>query len=171
MPPPGKALIVDVDGVVSPVHGRSRWGDDLVAGQLFGPVFVSPALCARLDLLDRAPDLSCCWLTSWSAAMRARMDPFPGRAWPVIAEQDDVPVTGRAWWKLTALEAWLDCHPEIGALAWCDDDIRGGRLPAVRRRLATRGLASLLLTPRVTVGLTPAHLDVLEAWVHDRKPS
>ena len=78
MPPPGKALIVDIDGVVSPVHGRTAWGDDVTAGNVFGPVLVSPGLCARLDDLAQTPGLSCWWLTSWSVKMRAAMRPFPG---------------------------------------------------------------------------------------------
>ena len=44
-----RALVMDVDGVVAPVHGKTAWGDDVVAGRLFGPVLVSPTLCARLD--------------------------------------------------------------------------------------------------------------------------
>lgn len=166
MPPPHKALIVDVDGVVSPVHpgNNALWGDEVVAGHLFGPVLVSPTLCERLDLLDRAPDVRCWWLTSWSPEMRARMDPFPGRAWPVIAEQADVQTTERAWWKLTALEAWLDHHPEIRALAWCDDHLRGGRPAAVMRRLTARRVEPLLLAPALEVGLNRQHVARLLAW-------
>ncbi|MFC4785226.1 HAD domain-containing protein [Nocardioides sp. MAHUQ-72] len=164
MPPPRKALIVDVDGVVSPVHGRTAWGDDVTAGNVFGPVLVSPRLCARLDDLAQTPGLSCWWLTSWSIKMRTAMHPFPGRGWPAVADPAQAPMGGRTWWKLAALETWLDQHAEMLALAWCDDDLRGGRPRAVRRRLASRGLEPLLLSPRTEVGLTPAHLDQLESW-------
>src|SRR4051812_18450683 len=48
-----RVVIVDVDGVVSPVHpSGTTWGDEVVAGQVFGPVLVSPRLCAHLDALD-----------------------------------------------------------------------------------------------------------------------
>ena len=52
-----RALVVDVDGVVSPVHGHTAWGDDVVAGHVFGPVRVSPAMCARLDEIAELPNL------------------------------------------------------------------------------------------------------------------
>ncbi|MFC4787373.1 HAD domain-containing protein [Nocardioides sp. MAHUQ-72] len=170
MSSPRKALILDVDGVVSPVHGNTAWGDEVIAGHVFGPVAVSPAMCERLDLLGHAADLGCWWLPSWSAEMRARMDPFPGRGWPAIAEEPNASTIGRTWWKVTAVEAWLDRHPATRALAWCDDQLRGGRPSAVRRRLGDRGLEPLLLSPRTSLGLTPAHLDLLEAWAYDRRP-
>lgn len=50
-----KALVLDVDGVVSPVFGHTAWGDDIVAGHLFGPVFVSPTMCQPLDRLAAHP--------------------------------------------------------------------------------------------------------------------
>lgn len=167
---PSKALILDVDGVVSAVHptGTTAWGDNVVAGYVFGPVMVSAQLCERLDLLARTPGMRCWWLTSWTTEMRAAMHPFPGKRWPVVADQADVPDAGRTWWKLAALDAWLDLRTEVADLAWCDDQLRGGRPSAVRRRLGARGLEPLLLTPRTSVGLTPDHLDLLEAWAEDR---
>jgi hypothetical protein len=162
---PTRVLVLDVDGVVSPVHPvTSAWGDDVVAGDFFSPVKISPRLCARLDQLNRMPGLSCCWLTSWTAEMRAGMEPFPGRDWLTIAEQADVAATGRRWWKLVALEEWLDRHPQICELAWCDDHLRPARRAAVRRRLAARGLDPLMLMPAPELGLTPLHLDLLVRW-------
>jgi hypothetical protein len=70
-------VVVDVDGVVSLVHGTTRWSDDVVAGHVFGPVHVSPAMNAHLDGLTQVPGVQCRWLTSWSREMRD-MDPFPG---------------------------------------------------------------------------------------------
>ena len=159
-------MIMDVDGVVSPVGGLgTAWGDDVVAGDVFGPVLVSPTLCARLDALSQVPGVSCVWLTSWSAAMRASLHPFPGRDWQVVADATGARSPERDWWKFDALEAWLDWHPEVRALAWCDDHLAGGRLPAVRRGLRAREVRPLLLAPRTEVGLTPAHMGRLDAWV------
>lgn len=159
-----RAVIFDVDGVVSPVHGPgTEWRDDVVAGHAFGPVHVSTALCARLDKFAETEHVGCWWLTSWTAEMRADMHPFPGRNWPVIAEQSDVHVGGE-WWKLVAFEAWLDQHPEIRSVAWCDDHLRGGRPAAVRRRLAARGIDVLLIAPDLKLGLTPRHVEQLETW-------
>lgn len=163
--PPTRAVVIDVDGVVSAVHpSESTWGDEVVGGNVFGPVRVSPTLCERLDGLARLSDVRCWWLTSWSVGMRARMKTFPGRDWPVIVEQSDMPAGGVLWWKLAAVEQWLDSHPEIEHLAWCDDHLRGGRPSAVRRRVAGYVSPPLLITPRIDVGLTPAHMDRLENW-------
>lgn len=150
------------------------WSDEQVVGNVFGPVLVSPTLCSRLEGLDRMPDVSCWWLTSWSAEMRGSMSGFPGRDWPVVAELDLRPGSvdaGRrgVWWKLRAVEDWLDRHPEIRHVAWCDDHLRGGRPAAVRRRFAARGLTNpLLIAPATSVGLAPTDLDRLEAWASRR---
>lgn len=168
-----RVVIVDVDGVVSAVHpapGASPWGDEQVVGNVFGPVLVSRTLSRRLDALNRTGDVSCWWLTSWTSEMRSSMRGFPGAEWPVIAEPDLRPaalVMGRndTWWKLTAVEGWLDQHPEVRDVAWCDDHLRGGRPAAVRRRFAARGLhAPLLLAPDTGVGLTPTAVARLEEW-------
>lgn len=169
-----RVVIVDVDGVVSAVHpqpGALPWGDEHEVGNVFGPVLTSPTLRMRLDALRRLPDVSCWWLTSWSTEMRLSMTGFPGTEWPVIAEPDlraePVLAGGRRgrWWKLAAVEEWLDEHPEVRDVAWCDDHLRGGRPAAVRRRFVDRGLnAPLLLAPATSVGLAATDVDRLEAW-------
>lgn len=176
-----RALILDVDGVVSPVKGTTAWGDDVEAGWAFGPVPVSPTLVARLDDLATTPGLTCWWLTSWSPAMRAHMDPFPGADWPDIPNLHGDPHAPESeeWWKWAALDAWLRDHSGIRRLAWCDDHLATpmfelhdtGDLtdaaPACRRvyqqRLAERGVDALLLAPPTNTGLTPAHMRAIEA--------
>lgn len=96
--------------------------------------------------------------------MRASMHPFPGRDWAVVAEPCKALDPHAGWWKLAAVETWLEAHPEVNGFAWCDDHLLGGRPAAIRRRLTPRAVQPLLLTPRTEVGLTPRHLDLLEAW-------
>lgn len=165
-PTPPTIVVVDIDGVVSPIHGPTDWGDDVAAGHVFGPVSVSPTMCARLDALEDHPDVACWWLTSWTSAMRAAMDPFPGRRWPVIADGADIGrIPGRRWWKLTALTAWLEQHPETRRLAWCDDDLRPpARRSMVLRELESRGLRARLIAPPTSVGLTRDQVTDLENW-------
>jgi hypothetical protein len=80
--PADKALILDVDGVISPVHGHTAWGDDTIAGTVLGDdVHVSPTMCERLHRLGNHPGVIPVWLTSWTPAMRATMRTFPGRTW------------------------------------------------------------------------------------------
>lgn len=143
------ALVVDVDGVVSAVHPeRDAWGDEVTAGNMFGPVRVSPALCRRLDALAKLPHVVPLWLTSWPRESRQGMDPFPGGNWESLsapqhtegteelvaadgAETTGVPGASAAvaepdrldWWKWTALRAWLLTHRHIRSVVWCDDDL------------------------------------------------
>jgi hypothetical protein len=129
---PQAVLIVDVDGVVSPVHGVTAWGDDVVAGRLFGPVLVSPALCAELDLIATTPGLTCLWLTSWPSESRAGMSPFPGATWATLAsrtEDEARPAPdpglegGLGWGKWSVVESWLSGHPGVRTVIWCDDGL------------------------------------------------
>jgi hypothetical protein len=168
---PSHALILDIDGVVSPVHpAGSPWGALVSAGNVFGPVLVAPAMCERLDALGRRPGVSCWWLTSWTEEMRRAMDPFPGRAWPVVGSLDDHQGPGRSWWKMAAMQEWVAQHPTVRSVAWCDDHLRGGRPAAARRWFASRDVEALLVAPTTSVGLTPAHLDQLEEWANSATP-
>lgn len=168
---PVKVVVVDVDGVVSAVHPTApTWGDEVVAGTVFGPVMVSPMLCRRLDSLAAVPGVECVWLTSWDEDMRAGMDPFPGPGWVTVAGPEEaLTMPDDAWWKLTALEGWLDTHPEVTAVAWCDDHLRGGRPAAIRRRFAARGVDVLFVRPASAVGLTPGDLDTIETWARTER--
>lgn len=162
---PPCVVVVDVDGVVSPVHpvvDRTGWGDEVTAGTVFGPVLVSPALCGRLDAIADRPGVQCMWLTSWSREMRAAMQPFPGQTWPTIADERSVS-SGQRWWKLVALEAWLEEHPEVASVCWLDDHLRNpSRAASIRRRLSLSSVGVLLVSPRTQVGLTPADLARIE---------
>ena len=169
-------VAVDVDGVVSPVHGPTRWNDDEVAGHLFGPVHVAPSLVRHLDGLGSVPGVECLWLTSWSEEMRSSMPAFPGHGWPSL-HPDDAPTLDRAWWKLAALHAWLegrngeDAPPagRIGSVVWLDDDLRhGARRAACRRRLRPVGVELFMVGPRLEVGVTPAEMLQVGEWVKVR---
>jgi hypothetical protein len=165
-----RALIVDVDGVVSPVHPLvPTWGDEVQSGVVFGPVLVSPTLCRRLDALAELPWVTAAWLTSWDEEMRSSMSPWPGRDWPVVAPPP-VRSSGRGWWKRQALEQWLDARPEIAAVAWCDDHLAApSRRAAIQRRLSRRNVESLLVAPTTEVGLTEGDIARLEAWMSPRE--
>lgn len=176
------AVVLDVDGVVSPIEGASEWGDDVAAGYVFGDVRVSPSLCRRLDELNDPPRVQCWWLTSWTASMRAKMDPFPGRDWPSLADPEDrdtyeraasLKFAGDAWWKWEAVSRALVDGPDLAGLVWCDDHLSGPDdtwllRDVVQEELDARGLPSLLVTPRSSVGLTPAHLVTITEWMRAR---
>lgn len=177
------AVVVDVDGVVSPVHGRTDWGDDVVAGRVFGPVQVSPKLCHRLDRLTATPGVCGVWLTDWDAEMRASMHPFPGHSWSAIDrpwnhEHSRAP---RRWWKFPALLGWLDANHNVRTVVWADDhlakpydprltaeDVEYGtasRADVLTKVLAKRGITAHLIAPDTAVGLTREHVRRIEQVV------
>ncbi|MCW2843405.1 MAG: hypothetical protein JWN22_1321 [Nocardioides sp.] len=160
--------------MVSPVHpvdDQAAWGDEVTAGNVFGPVLVSPTLCDRLDALAERTGVQAGWLTSWSKEMRDAIQPFPGRSWPTIADEATWYASGPRWWKLTALEAWLDEHPDVTAVCWLDDRLKNpARAASVRRRLASRRVDGLVAAPDIQAGLTPEDLTRIEEWVGARFP-
>lgn len=169
-----RILVLDVDGVVSPIPGPTAWGDDVVSGHLFGPTITSPRMCNRLDwLVSLSPILQGMWLTDWSPRMRAEMNPLPGRDWPAVAD----PVVGFdrgrewagdrwqscTWWKWWALHEWISTHPEIERVVWVDDHLRPQRLANFdidfRAEFEDLGVESVLRAPDTATGLTPEQFD------------
>ncbi len=180
-------LVMDVDGVVSPVHGTTDWGDDVVAGIVFGPVHVSPRLCRRLDEITAHPGARGVWLSDWDAEMRAAMAPFPGRSWDSIERScapDERHYRGRdtGWWKSAALLTWLDANPRCGTLIWADDHLAHPDDPTLRPEdvdfgaasradelatiLAERGMPAHLIAPDTSIGLTRQQMHCIEDIVH-----
>lgn len=182
------ALVMDVDGVVSPVHGANTWGDDVVAGHVFGPVIVSVGLCLQLDALSEVPGVQSLWLTDWDAEMRQSMKPFPGQHWPSIADPDEGRIRARLhagdrwdllpWWKWWALDAWLDDNADISTVVWCDDDLvralaqpdldeatEQTRVDFCVARLLERGIRPCLIAPNSDKGLSRGQVTQIERMV------
>lgn len=174
------ALILDVDGVVSPVHGRTLFGDDVDARHRQPEsILVSPTLSASLDMLGLRRDVHPVWLSTWPADLRQAELLFPGREWETI---DPYPhhIEGVRWYDQTpaqwpnwrALSHWLSSHPEIRRIAWADDDLdRPGDEPNPLTRKDYYFMAlsdrydTLLIAPRTDRGLTPSDLDNLLRWI------
>lgn len=171
-------VAVDVDGTLSPVHGVTPgpWSDEVVVGDVFGPVHMSPSLARHLEGLAVVPGVQCVWLTSWSPEMRSGMRSFPGSSWPSLSP--DPPLSGRTWWKLTMLERWVAesnqsadgrGDPRVGSVVWLDDDLRhGARRGACERRLDQLGVELLMVAPRTAVAVTPREMLEVGEWVKRR---
>ncbi|WP_265443756.1 hypothetical protein [Flexivirga meconopsidis] len=184
------ALIMDIDGVISPVHGQTAWGDDVDAGPAIGQVLVSPALNSRLDSLAKRPGVVARWLTSWDIEMRSGMT-FPGKEWKDIDRAhpeptrplSDLEIAAAPWWKWTSLARWLDQRPDVSAVVWCDDNLENVYLKREREdgqpgalgyrtagdiardELSARQIAALLICPSARVGLTPDDVVAIEQFV------
>lgn len=168
-------VVVDVDGVTSPIHGTTAWTDDVEVGDVFGPVVLSPSLVGHLDGLDDVPGVTCLWMTDWTEEMRARMRIFPGRDWKRL-ERTDRPEGSRSWWKFAALHRWLTdlsgaTPPRefFGSLVWLDDDLATWTLQAACRRLLQPLIPDILMiAPKSDTGLTPAEMVQVGEWIKAR---
>ncbi|MGB3763756.1 MAG: hypothetical protein WA966_11075 [Ornithinimicrobium sp.] len=168
-------VVLDVDGVTSPVHGATAWTDDVETGDVFGPVVVSPSLVRHLDGLGEVPGVTCLWMTDWTPEMRQRMRTFPGRDWPHL-ERSDSPTASQSWWKFAALHRWLtettSSTPQderFGSLAWLDDDLSPGTFRAACKRLLQPLIPDILLVPPSSAtGLTPSEMVEVGEWIKAR---
>ena len=179
---PSAALVLDVDGVLSPLHGHTTWGDDQIAGDLFGPVHLSPALVLRLEAITGQPHVLAAWLTDWPARWRTRMRGFPGRDWPDIGEahRKSLPRSPGTWWKPLALREWLHddlSFPRTSTTDQTDLDLiplLGEAALAGRRLFGTTSthaevhlahLSTLLIAPDPATGLTEPEVARLERFL------
>lgn len=147
-------LILDVDGVVSPVAESSAWPD-------FRPVPGAPYwLRLSRSMGDALAALSArrLWLTTWDGAANDWV--APGLGWsplPVIdrpRSPGDPP--GRA--KLAGLRERLaaaDRPPSL--VVWCEDWLARPAFRAAAERLL-QGRAHRLVAPEPRTGLTPGEL-------------
>lgn len=115
-------------------------------------------------------------------------DPFPGRAWPAIADPvddyEDVKEwagdwwEAMPWWKWWALDRWLETQPHIRKLIWIDDDLRdfrddddatGGARRAWTIDTALRHgthVNPILMAPDKAQGLRPLDLQIIREELH-----
>lgn len=160
------SLYLDVDGVVSPfaVQGRTGWGSEWAladAGVL--EVAFAPELVAKLNVLSRRPGARFVWLTTWERLAPEFLCPaikLDGRDWPVLSS------AGRElspdWWKLDAIRGDVARHP-ADRLVWLDDQLDNE--PRALAWADAWGGRMLHISPDPRKGLTPDHLDAVEAFL------
>jgi hypothetical protein len=152
-------LILDVDGVMSPIAGGHMgplptvWPTWERAAHVRMPVFFSPDLVARLSALP----VERVWCSTWQDMVDIGLSRSLG--W-------EGQTSLRFPWdtrdqKLGAVQDYLVDHPDRPFI-WVDDD---PEVMKVGRRWA-RGVAAphLLMRPAKTVGLTPTHVRTIERW-------
>ena len=150
-------LYLDVDGVLSPFvipdSGTDTWTD-------WDRDAFAPTSRAMADALAALP-VDIHWLTTWRDEANTHLAPrFGWPARPVLDRDREI-----HWWKLDAL---LDDHPEGVPFVWCDDELDERRAlldPHFTRRLAALAAPYLLVCPARNVGLTPADLERIHAFV------
>lgn len=124
----------------------------------------APALIDRLNALADRVEFR--WLTTWHAETDEAIAKAVGfqRGLPHLGEVDHY---ASPWWKL---QPAIDCFNEGHGLIWADDDLQGDFQS--RTWVRSQEPHELLpLTPNMTVGLTPKHMDQVEEWLQKREAS
>ena len=170
------AILVDVDGVLSPFPGpdscrdhwpASDWKHDDVGGTL--GIEWSSGVIERLRTLTDLPGVTAWWCTTWRSHAPRVLAPMIGLG----ADWDVCDVEGGAfaeggWWKSCCAR---DAVGMYDAVVWIDD-----MLDAWQAEMALSGGDGpeewpggrlLMVSPASDLGLEAHHLDQIEAFVRD----
>ena len=129
------ALVIDVDGVLSPYSDANDpgWGDGWVdVAPVVNGRTVSLRLNARMGQALTGLGVPRFWLTSWDDLANDHVGPLLG--WPrlpVIGPWQRM--DGSHGHKLAALTRWLDGAGVEGKVVWIDDELHGPSGVAARR--------------------------------------
>lgn len=156
-----RLLVLDVDGVISPLARSDAWPDlRMVEGAPYW-LLVSRAMGDALAELpaDRV------WLTSWDHLANEWVAPALGWSPLPVVEWPSGPGARPHHLKLEGLEGLLDSLPEPPeAVAWCEDTLGDPQLEeAAHASLA--GIDHRLVAPEPAVGLTPRDISDLARFL------
>lgn len=154
--------LMDVDGVLNAVADADpptwdRWAVEVAEGY---SIRFSPELLDRVSRLVDAREVEVRWLTTWWD----RIPALPFRSWhgyPVACTEEDLAASrfGDSWWKLAVAQR---LHEPGRRLVWTDDDIA---LDPSALEWAAAHPEVLAISPEPGVGLTPADVDRVEAFL------
>jgi Swiss Army Knife RNA repair-like protein len=165
-------ILLDVDGVLNAI---ARKGDPAVwpewksgyarAGDGVWPILWSPAVAAFFREVHASGAAEIRWHTTWqhAAVEIERLLDLPALAVAEAPEYHDRRFGAMAiregkppWWKHPAAERVV--LEEKRQLIWLDDDLRW----ELQRYDTTSLSGALLICPKQHIGLTPAHLKMIE---------
>lgn len=160
------ALLLDVDGVVSPLGpGPAQfWGD---WEQFAGMPYETPVSRRMLAAVSALPARRL-WLTTWEGEARMLFSELMGGEDIAVLRRrgPEGPRANTGWWKLDAALGWLTT---VGTrpVVWADDEL-GEHRSLVRRHLNAVGVPALLVSPDRNVGLRPQDIDNIRQWLTAR---
>lgn len=156
-------LLLDVDGVISPLGPSTAWSDFRVVDDAPALLQVSRAMGDALTHLPAQRR----WLTSWDGFANEWVAPALGwRKLPVVRWPGG-PGGRPHKLKIDGFEDLLHAlQVRPTAVAWCDDALTPAMEQRARRLLGTVPL--LPVTPDPLEGLTPEHVDALSAFLSGR---
>lgn len=166
------AIFSDVDGVILPKlngqvpSGAGEWNSVSMPWQ--EKSYYRPAI---LNALRKHPADYKLWLTSWEQgaddAFRDKVGP-----WEVLSPDEQQRewwhpgVTD--WWKANLLLDWIERHPEVTHVVWCEDELNDpDRVDAARTvysQLRQYGIRVMAICPQADLGLTKGHIDMIQAF-------
>jgi HAD domain in Swiss Army Knife RNA repair proteins len=163
-------LLLDVDGVLNAMRWElpPGWRQGMFNGYVLS---WDPTITARLRELHESGRVEIQWLTTWAGdADRLLAEPMGlPRGLRTHMRQGAAP-TGfggafgglSGWWKLDLARQVAEENPDR-RIVWVDDDLAvqaadTGEWLAVRPHV-------LVIAPELSVGLTHAQLDEIEAWL------
>jgi len=148
-------LLVDIDGVISLFGFASDERPDGTWHAVDGtPHFLSATAAEHLHELAECFDPV--WCSGWEERASEHLPALLGVPDLPHLSFDRNPGTGRAHWKLEAIDGHVGDRP----LAWVDDAFND----ACHEWAAARTAPTLLVHTDPTVGLTAAHVEQLRAW-------
>jgi hypothetical protein len=178
---PSPVLFLDVDGVLNAVSRYpdrqvwQNWEQAEVPNRIGTfPVLWSPSVTCRIASWVERALVSVLWLTTWLDDANGPLRETLGLPeFPVLgshlSEDPALPSGSRGlrWWKADLVEEHLAAHPGT-PFVWLDDHLRV--MLALQTRLSAQH-DCLLIGPASHVGLTPQHLQSVEAWLLRHQPA
>ncbi len=171
-----RVWFMDVDGVLSPFGKGGAFRDWVRSPHDVYELWLSPTQAGLIRGVLERTGTELVWVTTWAHHAAEYVEGFLG--WPAhrfaaLPHPDskgaDVdPSTGR-WWKLDAVERFLDdLQPD--RFVWSDDDLSRHRLQ-VLQALSRHDASGLLQAPKPHVGLSERWLREAEDHLTGGEPS
>jgi hypothetical protein len=154
-------VFLDVDGVLNPETRKppgplTDWCTSSVDGVT---IRWSPTVAQFISQLAIRAEVM--WLTTWEEGAQVHLEPLMGLPRLELAGRDTLDAPWR-WWKQDVVTALWEADPR--PFVWIDDDLAlfDDALDWLTDLPSDRVLP---IIPDPTIGLTPAHLDVIDQFV------
>lgn len=155
-------IAIDFDGVINPEAQmpREQVFDDMTNAVFVDddgfprPMVFSPTVIEFFQRISRKANIV--WLSTW----RVNTETFPeAYGFPVIPWLQEITPLYDGWWKVEVVAELAKTQ----RLLWIDDEI--SRVQEALDFLENSGRRVSAISPRTSVGLTPAHLVAIEKFV------
>lgn len=160
-------IIIDFDGIFNPLaqmEDEAVWPDMTHATLTDSdgdntPVVFSPTVVQYFHSLTGRAEII--WLTTWKKETQFFSDVLGLPAYPWLDElEGSYIVDSHDWWKAKVMASLPVDRPTL----WIDDEIPEYEHSPEQRLITERGIH--WISPTTYIGLTPDHLEEIEAFVN-----